>query len=361
MAKKETEILCICNALVDIYAAADEQLCASYGITGPAQHIGIDTLNALLPQVPDFIAVSGGGAANVAKIAGLLGANVCFTGSAGASDESSDHFGLLFERDLSSAGVKLKLYLKPIPTGIFVMFKTGEGETFIAASPSAAGEFSEKDLDEEDFKNTRIVVIDGFMWDRPGLIRRILELTASNGKIAALDLGSLDAAEEHAKDIMGYINQYPLILFMNETEALAFYNSIRKERKEATLDQAAPNMAAPIQAGMNQETDEYFMSLTAGKSFPVIVVKLGERGALCFAGGKILRAETSAIVPYDATGAGDAFCAGFLISWVRNKPLSECAELGNKAARIVLDAVGTQVDREKFKNLAGQLVMRNDQ
>ena len=342
MAKKETEILCIGNALVDIFAGADEQLCAQYGITQPVQHVGIETLNALLSQIPDFIAASGGGAANVAKISGLLGAEVCFTGSVGASDESPDRFGLLFEKDLSSAGVKPKLHLKPTPTGIFAMLKTEAGETRIAASPSAAGEFTEKDLDEEDFKNTRVVVIDGFMWDRPGLIRRILELTARHGKIAALDLGSAAAAEEHAEDILRFINQYPLILFMNEAEALALYNGMREEKKEAAPDQAAPN----------QEPYEYFRDLTAGKSFPVIVVKQGERGALFFAGGKTCRAETDAVVPYDATGAGDAFCAGFLISWVRNKPMSVCVEMGNKAARIVLEVPGTSVNSEIFKNIA---------
>ena len=50
-----------------------------------------------------------------------------------------------------------------------------------------------------------------------------------------------------------------------------------------------------------------------------------------------------AVIPMDNTGAGDAFCAGFLTGWVRRKTISECAALGNKAAGIILNVIGTKI------------------
>jgi sugar/nucleoside kinase (ribokinase family) len=95
--------------------------------------------------------------------------------------------------------------------------------------------------------------------------------------------------------------------------------------------------------------------LTAKDIFPVIAVKRGKRGAVVFAGGHIYSAPVVAVNPVETTGAGDAFCAGFMAGWVRDKPLAECAVLGNKTAREVLDSPGARVDPKKLAHLARSL------
>jgi sugar/nucleoside kinase (ribokinase family) len=74
-----------------------------------------------------------------------------------------------------------------------------------------------------------------------------------------------------------------------------------------------------------------------------------------FAGGAIHREETHPIIPVDTTGAGDAFCGAFLSAWIRSKSLSECASLGNRVAREVLNVKGTGIDGKKLKGFAKQL------
>ena len=97
-----SDILCIGNALVDVFARDEGHLHSSrFGISLPVQHIEIERLQELLQALPEYTAVSGGGAANVAKIAGFLGTRVGFTGSIG-----NDEFGQLFEKSLSEAGVE---------------------------------------------------------------------------------------------------------------------------------------------------------------------------------------------------------------------------------------------------------------
>jgi len=344
MVQKELELLCIGNALVDIFAFADEEIVIRNGITQSVQHVEFEKIRDILSELKDHDTVmsSGGGAANVAKIAGFLGAEVCFTGTIGGID-GTDNPGQLFTRDLNAAGVKLRLSLKSSPTGVCLYLRTG-GKIRIAASPSAALELSESDISEKDLQKAAVVVIDGFILNRSALVYRILSLADRYGTVAALDLSSVSIAAEYAKEIAEYTSQHSLILFMNEAEAKAFYGRNRNKESETGNE-----------ALFFQEACEFLKSLTAGKSFPIIVVKLGERGAVCFAGGTVYRAETPAIFPLESTGAGDAFCAAFLTAWVRKKTPAECAALGNKAARIVLEVAGTGVEREQFKSIVRQL------
>jgi sugar/nucleoside kinase (ribokinase family) len=346
MAEKENsiELLCIGNALVDVFASSEEDLFIRHGITQPVQHIKIEKLKELLSELSGFTTVSGGGAANVAKIAGLLGAKVSFTGATG-----NDEFGRLFEKSLAAAGVQLRLSLKPSPTGICLMLRNEAGktcgETRIAASPSAAIELSENDINADELRQARVVVIDGFMLDKSALASHILRMAGRNGTTAAIDLSSPGIAREYAAEIADYAKRYPLILFMNEVEAEAFYDGLK------------PALPEPPSKKISEKITRIFSFFqdTNGKSgnpvFPIIVVKLGKGGALTFAEGKIIRSETKAVTPVDTTGAGDAFCAGFLAAWIKNKTLSECASLGNMAAGIVLDAEGSQADEKTLKTL----------
>lgn len=329
MAAKDLELLCVGNALVDVFARADEATCARYGLEKPIQHIEIEKLLALLSELETessrgnlspLVVTSGGGAANVAKIAGFLGAKLCFTGAIGA-----DRYGLLFESDLRAACAEPRLLRKNAPTGICVYLET-TNETRVAASPSAALELAESDIADEDIKRAGVVVIDGFMLHRKDFVRRILLEADKYETAAALDLSSPSIAGEYAAEIADLARKFRLILFMNEAEAEAFCKGVRNE--------------------------EFLRSLTAGKAFPIVIVKRGERGAVVFSGGKTHYAETLAVTPVESTGAGDAFAAAFLTAWVRKKPLPECAALGNKAAALVLKVRGTKASGMMFRELA---------
>jgi sugar/nucleoside kinase (ribokinase family) len=95
----------------------------------------------------------------------------------------------------------------------------------------------------------------------------------------------------------------------------------------------------------------FFLGLTANELFPIVVVKRGKWGAMVFAGGSLLKSRTFAVSPRDSTGAGDAFCAAFISAWIRNMPLSKCADLGNRTARLVLETPGARIERKKLKGL----------
>jgi sugar/nucleoside kinase (ribokinase family) len=346
MSESKLELLCIGNALVDVFARKEGGIDPRFGLTKPVQHVDIETLREITGLLPETQAVSGGGAANVAKIASLLGFKTGFIGAIGSGPEDgTDRFGGVFTGDLAAAGVELFLARKEAPTGVCLILRAGAGKTIVAAAPSASLELSPEDLDEDLIKNARVVMIDGFMLDRKNLVVRALDLANKYGTVAALDVGSTGLAKEQAWEIATYSRLYPLILFMNEAEALTFHRVLSRQEDEG----------AGGECSLTREISDFFANFTAANLFPVVAVKLGKRGAVVFAGGSVYRAETIPIAAAETTGAGDAFGAAFLGAWIRDKSLSECAALGNKAAREVLDVPGTRLDRKRLKVLIKQL------
>jgi sugar/nucleoside kinase (ribokinase family) len=78
--------------------------------------------------------------------------------------------------------------------------------------------------------------------------------------------------------------------------------------------------------------------------YPQVVVKLGADGAL-FANGRpdAIRAPAQVTEQFvDATGSGDAFCAGFLIPWLDKKPPLEALVSGCRLAARARSLVGAR-------------------
>jgi sugar/nucleoside kinase (ribokinase family) len=51
----------------------------------------------------------------------------------------------------------------------------------------------------------------------------------------------------------------------------------------------------------------------------------------------------------DATGAGDAYSAGFLYGWTHDRPLAECADLGARCATAVIQQVGARLEKDAVR------------
>jgi ribokinase len=69
-----------------------------------------------------------------------------------------------------------------------------------------------------------------------------------------------------------------------------------------------------------------------GKGVKIVAVKLGGDGCYVTDGRERLLIEPFKVKVVDTTGAGDAFCAGFLYGLINGKSLNECGRLGNFVA-----------------------------
>jgi ribokinase len=74
----------------------------------------------------------------------------------------------------------------------------------------------------------------------------------------------------------------------------------------------------------------------------VVAVKLGEKGCYVTDGKESHLIEPYKVKVLDTTGAGDAFCAGFLYGLVKGKDLYQCGKLGNFVASRCITEVGAR-------------------
>jgi ribokinase len=74
----------------------------------------------------------------------------------------------------------------------------------------------------------------------------------------------------------------------------------------------------------------------------IVAVKLGERGCYVADGKEAHLIEPFKVKVVDTTGAGDAFCAGFIYGLVKGKDLYQCGRFGNFVASRCIIQVGAR-------------------
>jgi ribokinase len=98
-------------------------------------------------------------------------------------------------------------------------------------------------------------------------------------------------------------------------------------------------------AGTAEQTEKALASLS-----PVVVVKRGSRGSDVYDNGRRTHVPVRPTAVIDPTGAGDAFCGGFVVGLARTGDPVEAARCGSVSASYVIEAFGAldvlRVDRE---------------
>jgi len=87
----------------------------------------------------------------------------------------------------------------------------------------------------------------------------------------------------------------------------------------------------------------------------IVAVKLGERGCYITDGEESHLIKPFKVEVVDTTGAGDAFCAGFIYGLLRGKSLRECGILGNFVASRCLTKVGAREGLPKLTEIPSEL------
>jgi sugar/nucleoside kinase (ribokinase family) len=94
----------------------------------------------------------------------------------------------------------------------------------------------------------------------------------------------------------------------------------------AQTDVLLPNEAEALR--LSGQANLATAARALGTAGPRLVVKLGERGALCADGPEQRRVSLPPVVPVDATGAGDCFNAGLIAGLLDGLPLPQAVALG---------------------------------
>ncbi|MEM2970953.1 MAG: carbohydrate kinase family protein [Candidatus Bathyarchaeia archaeon] len=87
------------------------------------------------------------------------------------------------------------------------------------------------------------------------------------------------------------------------------------------------------------------------KGVEIVAVKLGGKGCYVSNGKESYHIEAFKVEIVDTTGAGDAFCAGFLYGLLKGKSLYECGKIGNFVASKCIMAMGARTGLPRLKDL----------
>ena len=254
--------------------------------------------------------VVGGSAAITAVAAARLGLSVELVAAVGA-DPAGDF--MLGQRAREGVGIAAVAVHDTAPTGMTVALSRGADRAILTA-PGAVASLTAQDVPAALLARARHVHVSSyFLLERslgPGLAA-VLAAARAAGATTSLDT-NWDPAGKWGDDHLHAALAQTDVLLPNETEALRIAG--------------AP--ALPAAAG----------ALTAAGRR--LVVKLGERGALCADGPAWHRAELPPVTPVDATGAGDCFNAGLIGGLLRGLALPDAAALGCAVGALSTQAAG---------------------
>jgi len=86
-----------------------------------------------------------------------------------------------------------------------------------------------------------------------------------------------------------------------------------------------------------------------GFGIKIVLLTIGEKGAILSDGNKILKALAPKIKDINDVGSGDCFIAGFLYSFLKNEPMEKCLKMAVSAGSI--NALSAMPGSIKFKKV----------
>jgi sugar/nucleoside kinase (ribokinase family) len=196
---------------------------------------------------------------------------------------------------------------------------TPDGERTMNTYLGACQGLSAADIDPETVKASRVVYLEGYLWDPPAAkeaFRKAVEIAHGAGNLVALTLSDAFCVDRYRDEFLELVRNGSLdILFANTHELKSLYG---------TADEDAA-LAALREEGI------------------LGVVTRSERGALVVSRGQTLAVDAHPVERVvDTTGAGDLFAAGFMAGLVRDLDHASCARLGGLAAAEVISHIGAR-------------------
>ena len=307
------KILGIGNAIVDVLCKVSNEFIEKNSLTKSTMKL-VDEIEfkKLLSLVKIEETISGGSIAN--SIVGLsqLENNVGFIGKI-----SDDHLGKKYEEGLIKENVKY-LYSKKkesLPTGTCLILITPDSERTMCTFLGTAGKIDENDIDTELVKNSEIIFLEGYLWDKGGP-KRAFDKAISSSKKIAMSLSDLFCVERHKNEFLDLVKNKLDIVFANEQEILSLTNS-------KTLEEVI-NFAKQIKKK--------------------IIITRGERGAISILNNEVIEcpAKTNLKI-VDLTGAGDLFASGYLHGYINEFSEKDCLLKATEMSSKIIQKIGARI------------------
>src|SRR4051812_9165004 len=220
------DVAAIGNAIVDVIAPCDDAFLATNGLTKGAMML-VDPAQsaALYSKMNQAVEASGGSAANT--IAGLasFGGKGAFMGKV-----ANDTLGETFARDMRAIGARFEnapLVGGPA-TAVSMINVTPDAQRTMCTFLGASVEFSDADVEQDVVEAAKIVYLEGYLFDAENARRAFAKaagLAHGAGRMIALTLSDGFVVERHRGGLMGFIETQVDLLFANETELCALFET----------------------------------------------------------------------------------------------------------------------------------------
>jgi sugar/nucleoside kinase (ribokinase family) len=285
-------VVCVGDVMIDIVATLAGSLVTGSDSPAPIRLLG------------------GGSAANTAAWLVTAGATSTLVGRIG-----SDDLGRLAADELRAAGVDARLVIDPqARTGSCIVLVDPSGERTMVPDSGANTGLIPADLDPAVFGTGRHLHLSAYslFHGAHGAALAAMSLARRSGMTISVDAASAAPLTAHGGPrFAAEIGRDVLVLAnLSEAQVLTGQNS-------------AESCARAL-----------------GATFGQTVVKLGARGALWSDGRELVAEVPPATQVVDTTGAGDAFAAGLLASWLIDQPMTVCLERANRLAAVACGRVG---------------------
>ena len=292
-----TSILCIGDAMIDVIVKMKSDI-----------NLNSDTLS-------DISMHGGGAAANTATWLAHLGVATSFAGRVGA-----DIAGANFHSELVRFGVKHENPpIEGAKTGTVVVLVDKVGNRTMFPDSGANSGLNASDLPVLD--GFHGVFLSGYSLFNPVSTRGVLEIVKTIKKLGIpifFDVASVGTMSAFGREkAISLIDGFSGI-FMNEDEA-RFISNVSESQGLAAIFESLSDLA------------------------PLLVIKRGAKGAVAkVSGEKPIEKRAIEIEVLDTTGAGDAFAAGFLESWLKNGDLGAALSSAIDVASRCVGTIGAR-------------------
>ena len=308
------KILGIGNAIVDVICKVDDSFIKQNNLTKSTMKLFFDEreFKNLLTNLKIEKTVSGGSVAN--SIVGLsqLGGKVGFIGKV-----SDDDFGEKYEEGLKKENVEY-FYTKKkeeLPTGTCLILVTPDSERTMCTFLGTAGKINENDISSDAIKRSKIIFLEGYLWDE-GEPKKAFDKAINYANKVALSLSDQFCVDRHKPHFLKLVQEKIDITFANEQEITSLIEA-------KNFDQVI-NFSKKLKK--------------------LIVITRGEKGAIAINGEEVVESGIKKDLKIvDLTGAGDLFAAGFLHGYVNKLSTKESLEKGTKMSSKIIQQIGARL------------------
>jgi len=310
------DVAAVGNAIVDVISPATDAFLTEEGLAkGAMTLIDTDQADALYGRMGAGVEASGGSAGNTVAGVASLGGRAAYIGKV-----ASDVLGQVFRHDITAIGVHFEPTLggaaSNLGTGRCLINVTPDGQRTMATYLGAANALEPADVTAEVVQAAEIVYLEGYLFDPPAARQAFAKaagLARAAGRRIALTLSDGFVVERHRDDLLAFIASDVDIVFANEAEISALFQTYNFDDAVAALAERV-GLAA----------------VTRGEHGSVLVSKTERAVAPAAPVAKVV----------DTTGAGDQYAAGVLYGLARGLDLATCGRLGSLAAAEVIGHFG---------------------